>query len=336
MDNVTVLEQATMAFGQAAEHIAGDCPGCRPGDRLPQLCPDGQALATAALAVLLVVPPADPFGPSAAAYLIESAREAAAAELVQFADLMEVHRLDQTEVRRDAWWVRYAGRIVADGLAAHMLPVPRTPAAEQYLAELDRLREAVFEAKADEEAAATWADSLAYKVAPPEVLGRHGDEDRYPWGDALELITPAADVAELRRALDEAVSDGDRLAGMLGLLAEQGAVVTIPAAEVWRLRQEVGRLRAAAAAAVAEQPVAKACGRAQSTGEACPDHPVVADPQQRLAELEDERRRLLALLPTAPPIEQGTPNEIGAALAEFGAFELVAGVLGVKLPGSSM
>lgn len=317
---MNVLEQAAAVFGQAVDHIAGECLGCRPGDRLPQLCPDGQALATAALAVLFVVPPADPFGPAASAYLIESTRETAAEELTRLADVMEAHRLDQTSGRRDAWWVRYAGRVVRDGLTAHLMAAPQTPAAEEFLSEVDRLREAVVEAEADRDAAATWADSLAYKVAPVEVLGRHDDEDRYPWGDALDLLTPAADVEELRSQvaglqaqLNEAVRDGDRLARMLGMSGS-----------------------AAAVGDVVEQPVAKACGRAQSTGEPCPDHPVVVDPQQRLAELEGERRRLLALLPTAPPIEQGTPNEIGAALAEFGAFELVAGVLGVKLPGSSM
>ncbi|MFF4385564.1 hypothetical protein ACFY0G_02040 [Streptomyces sp. NPDC001552] len=315
----TVLDLSKSAFAQAAMHIAGSCAGCWPGARLPQLCPDGQALAMAALSVLFVVPPADPFGPGAAAYLQESERENAAAEVDRFADAMEANRLHHADVRRDAFYVRYAAKIVRDGLAAHILSAPQVPEGEQYLAEVDRLREEVFVAKADRDAAATWADALAFKAVPVEVLGRHEDGG-YPWGDALDLITPAAEVDELRRQveglqaqLNEAVADGDRMARMLGLSGS-----------------------AAAGGDVAEQPVAKACGRAQSTGEACPDHPVAVDPQARLAALEDERRRLLALLPTVPPIEQGTPNEIGAALAEFGAFELVAGVLGVQLPGSSM
>ncbi|MCX4601172.1 hypothetical protein OG402_11805 [Streptomyces anulatus] len=42
-----------------------------------------------------------------------------------------------------------------------------------------------------------WADTLAYKVAPVEVLGRHGEEGKYPWGEALELLTPAAEVDAL-------------------------------------------------------------------------------------------------------------------------------------------
>ncbi|WP_327385005.1 hypothetical protein [Streptomyces sp. NBC_01207] len=326
---MTVLEQARTAFEGAAVHIAGECPGCRPGDRLPQLCPEGQALAIAALAVLMVVPPADPFGPAAAAYLIESTRETAAAELVRFADTMEAHLADATEGRRGPWWVRYASRIVADGLSAHLLEAG-APEQQEYVAEVERLREAVFVAEADRDAAATWADTLAYRVAPVEVLGKHGEEDRYPWGDALELITPAAEVEALRKALDESVRDGDRLARMLGLAAEQGAVVTIPAAEVWKLREEVQRLRGAVPAAQGERD--GRCGRAQSTGEACPDHPVVVDPRARLAELEEERRRLLALLPEGPCITQGVPNQLAAAEAEFGAFEQVAEILGVTLP----
>jgi hypothetical protein len=48
-----------------------------------------------------------------------------------------------------------------------------------------------------------WADSLAYKVAPVEVLGRHGEEGRFPWSDALDLITPAAEVEKLRARVAE-------------------------------------------------------------------------------------------------------------------------------------
>ncbi|MFI2354757.1 hypothetical protein ACH5AG_08720 [Streptomyces anulatus] len=58
------------------------------------------------------------------------------------------------------------------------------------LAEVERLR-------IDRDVCRDWADTLAYKVAPVEVLGRHGEEGKYPWGDALELLTPAAEVDAL-------------------------------------------------------------------------------------------------------------------------------------------
>ncbi|MFH9761359.1 hypothetical protein ACH4MJ_04395 [Streptomyces anulatus] len=70
--------------------------------------------------------------------------------------------------------------------------------------EIDRLRLALKSAqrgrrelRAERDACHDWADTLAYKVAPVEVLGRHGEEGRYPWGDALDLITPAAEVDAL-------------------------------------------------------------------------------------------------------------------------------------------
>lgn len=328
---MTVLDLALAAFTKAAEHITGECPGCRPEWRLPQMCPDGQALAAEALGVLFVVPPADPFGPAASAYLVESSREAVAAELVQFADLMEAHRPDAT---RDAWWVRYGARIARDGLAAHLLAV-RTQEQQEYLAELDRLREGALVAEADRDAAQDWADTLAYKVAPVEVLGRRED-GRFPWGDALEMLTPAAEVTRLRTALDEAVVDGERLAALLELRAEQGAVVTVPAAEVWRLREELTRAR---------EEAASLRGRVnelvEQRDDALLDIATAPEPdparqargdEARMAELEDERRQLLALLPQEPCITQGIPNQLAAAEAEWSAFQQVADILGVALP----
>jgi len=52
----------------------------------------------------------------------------------------------------------------------------------------------------------------------------------------------------------------------------------------------------------------------------------------RVAELEAERTRVAALLPTESCIEEGLPNELAAAEAEYGAFEQVAYTLGVQIP----
>lgn len=65
----------------------------------------------------------------------------------------------------------------------------------RFAAKLARKR--AFDLRAERDAFADWADTLAYKVAPVEVLGRHGEEGKYPWGDALELLTPAAEVDAL-------------------------------------------------------------------------------------------------------------------------------------------
>ncbi|WP_228976745.1 hypothetical protein [Streptomyces sp. DH12] len=64
--------------------------------------------------------------------------------------------------------------------------------------------------------------------------------------------------------------------------------------------------------------------------------PTQQDPlNDRLATLEKERAGLLALLPRDACITEGTPNALAAAEAEYGAWELVAGVLGVTLPYAS-
>lgn len=54
--------------------------------------------------------------------------------------------------------------------------------------------------------------------------------------------------------------------------------------------------------------------------------------RDQVAELEDRERRIVALLPTERCIEYGTPNALDAAQAEYGAWELVAEVLGRSLP----
>lgn len=53
---------------------------------------------------------------------------------------------------------------------------------------------------------------------------------------------------------------------------------------------------------------------------------------ERVAALEALRARLLDLLPRDACMTQGLPNVVDAARAEYGAWELVAEVLGVTLP----
>lgn len=71
-------------------------------------------------------------------------------------------------------------------------------------AEVDRLRaEADREERLhgdtidDRDRASDMADKLAYAVAPEEVIGEH-TADNSPWANALDLITPKAEVDKLR------------------------------------------------------------------------------------------------------------------------------------------
>ncbi|MFG2400717.1 hypothetical protein [Streptomyces lydicus] len=54
------------------------------------------------------------------------------------------------------------------------------------------------------------ADALAYAIAPIEVIGEHSS-DNCPWTNALDHVTPAAEVAELREQLEQARSIAVRL-----------------------------------------------------------------------------------------------------------------------------
>ncbi|MFH8336925.1 hypothetical protein [Streptomyces sp. AM6-12] len=74
------------------------------------------------------------------------------------------------------------------------------------------------------------ADKLAYAVAPEEVIGEHSSMN-CPWENALDLITPMAEVEKLREELERQTA-----------LAEQGA----------RANRELSRLRAVVAAVIAE------------------------------------------------------------------------------------
>lgn len=67
-------------------------------------------------------------------------------------------------------------------------------AAEKHARELDRaLGETIDDRDRTEEA----ADKLAYAVAPIEVIGEHSSMN-CPWENALDLITPMAEVDKLR------------------------------------------------------------------------------------------------------------------------------------------
>jgi hypothetical protein len=69
-------------------------------------------------------------------------------------------------------------------------------------ADLDR---ALGETIDDRDQAQEIADKLAYAVAPNEVIGEHSSMN-CPWTNALDLITPAADVDKLRRERDLAIA----------------------------------------------------------------------------------------------------------------------------------
>lgn len=60
--------------------------------------------------------------------------------------------------------------------------------------------------------------------------------------------------------------------------------------------------------------------------------PEVEELAERVAALEALRARLLDLLPRDACMTRGTPGTLAAAQGEYGAWELVAGVLGVALP----
>lgn len=73
------------------------------------------------------------------------------------------------------------------------------------LAEVHRLRDeladrtqVLVDTDAERERAQDMADKLAYAVASEEVIGEH-TADNSPWANALDLITPAAEVDKLIR-----------------------------------------------------------------------------------------------------------------------------------------
>jgi hypothetical protein len=69
---------------------------------------------------------------------------------------------------------------------------------------LDQLYARLADAEAKRDAWHDWADTLAYKVAPADVIGRHDEDGRFPWSDALDMLTPAADVDQLKQRAERA------------------------------------------------------------------------------------------------------------------------------------
>lgn len=75
---------------------------------------------------------------------------------------------------------------------------------ERLRRDLQREKVAHGETVDQRDRAEEWADKLAYAVAPIDVIGEHSSGNS-PWGNALDLVTPDAEVKRLRRELEAAV-----------------------------------------------------------------------------------------------------------------------------------
>lgn len=197
-----VLIAVAAAFRTADFHIRF-CATCQPDMRLPEMCTVGQRLTLDAGGALMSDETAviEPFPPTVAGQFERGVREQAHAELVYYADRMEAHQPDRADVRRDAHEVRRAARVVRDGLSPHLFTGCLTEEPTQYMDEISRLRAAVDEEITLRAVAEEWANVLAYRIAPPEVIGHQSTPGATPWGDAADLVTPAAEVAALRTEL---------------------------------------------------------------------------------------------------------------------------------------
>ena len=94
-------------------------------------------------------------------------------------------------------------------------PPGRTPLDELTSDALDQLYRRIEDAEAKRDAWHDWADTFAYKVAPAEVLGRHDEDGRFPWSDALDMLTPAAEVDQLRQRAERAEAAIERVRKVL-------------------------------------------------------------------------------------------------------------------------
>lgn len=193
------------AFRQADFHIRF-CHICELDMRLPDMCTVGQRLTLHAVGSMASDETAviEPFPPTVAGQFERGVRDQLHAELLYYADRMEAHQPDRADVRRDAHEVRRAARVVRDGLGPHFFKGCLTEDPTRYMDEISRLRAAVDEEITLRVVAEGWANLLAYRIAPSEVIGHQSTPGATPWDDALELVTPAAEVAALRAQLNAA------------------------------------------------------------------------------------------------------------------------------------
>lgn len=195
------------AFRQANFHIRF-CEVCELDMRLPEMCTVGQRLTLDAATALTPAEtaPIEPFPPTVAEAFEQAVRDQLYAELVYYADRMEVAQPDRADVRRDAHEVRRAARVACDGLGAHFFKGALAEDPTRHMDEISRLRALLDEEITLRVVAERWADMLAYRIAPPEVIGHQSIPGATPWDDAFELVTPAAEVASLREQLAAAQS----------------------------------------------------------------------------------------------------------------------------------
>jgi hypothetical protein len=99
---------------------------------------------------------------------------------------------DWAQVQADAAFVAHA----REDVPALLAEIRRLKAA---LAREERLHGDTID---DRDRASDMADKLAYAVAPEEVIGEH-TADNSPWANALDLITPKAEVDKLRDRVAE-------------------------------------------------------------------------------------------------------------------------------------
>lgn len=209
----------------AFEHIDG-CDGCQVGAPLKDMCEMGQRLLLVAVNQLvhldgeLVAMPA-----SIAVDFEKNVRENVAAELVTAADRMEVAHPGKTSVARDAHWVRQAARIARFGPPPGLMDALDDEEAAEHLDEISRLREAAEEESVLRQVAEDFADTLAQAVLPHLAADDNGEGRPHPWGLALDVITPAAEVTALRAELLEAREGGPTCPGAVWWTAERAAKV---------------------------------------------------------------------------------------------------------------
>lgn len=96
-----------------------------------------------------------------------------------------------------ALWIAETREDVPELLATLDAERAKVAALEKRVAELER---SLGETIDDRDRAQDAADKLAYAIAPTEVIGEHSSENN-PWKNALEHVTPLAEVKPLRSQL---------------------------------------------------------------------------------------------------------------------------------------